>query len=118
MSSSSIAGVEMSCIPAFPTSFDGDGENADYQKIEKQIRHNNNIIKEIPKEYRIKKFDIEWDENQMEKLKSIIPLARDFALMVKENKLFKNVWICFSARSGPTVARRINRSKCCVRALI
>lgn len=24
---------------------------------------------------------------------SVIPLARDFALMVKENKLFKNVWI-------------------------
>lgn len=24
---------------------------------------------------------------------NVVPLARDFALMVKENKLFKNVWI-------------------------
>ena len=29
----------------------------------------------------------------MKSKKNVIPLARDFALMIKENKIFKNVWI-------------------------
>ena len=38
---------------------------------------------------------------------SVIPLARDFALMVKENKLFKNVWIFSDYIQGVDKTTRI-----------
>lgn len=38
---------------------------------------------------------------------SVIPLARDFALMVKENKLFKNVWIFSDYIQGADKTTRI-----------
>lgn len=38
---------------------------------------------------------------------SIIPLARDFALMIKENKLFKNVWIFSDYIQGAVKTTRI-----------
>ena len=41
---------------------------------------------------------------------SVIPLARDFALMVKENKLFKNVWIFSDYIQGVDKTTRIWRN--------
>lgn len=38
---------------------------------------------------------------------SVIPLARDFAIMVKENKLFKNVWIFSDYIQGADKTTRI-----------
>lgn len=38
---------------------------------------------------------------------SVIPLARDFAMMVKENKLFKNVWIFSDYIQGVDKTTRI-----------
>ena len=39
--------------------------------------------------------------------KNVIPLARDFALMIKENKLFKNTWIFSDYIQGTDKTTRI-----------
>src|SRR5699024_5986332 len=38
---------------------------------------------------------------------SVLPLARDFALMIKENKFFKNVWIFSDYIQGADKTTRI-----------
>lgn len=59
-------------IKSFWFKFGCDDENLDYQKIRVQLMHNNDIIDSIPKEQRIKKFNIDWDEEQMNELKNRI----------------------------------------------
>jgi hypothetical protein len=52
----------------------------DYDKQEKQIIHNNDIIKKMPLEMRIKRFEFNMDYNVVEELKVAILRAREYYL--------------------------------------
>ena len=63
--------------------FGCDEENPDYQRMSKQIDHNNNIINSIPKEKRVKTFVKEYNPIRIEFLKEHIEKAREYYQTIK-----------------------------------
>lgn len=53
-------------------------QNEDYQKISEQIEHNNEVIKSIPIEKRVKVFEFKYNEDVIAKLIQQIEKARNY----------------------------------------
>lgn len=66
--------------------FDGGDSNEDFKKAAEQIEHNNNLIYELPEKFRVKVFDIDYSQKDIDFLISQIEKGKT---LYKE--MFKNL---------------------------
>jgi hypothetical protein len=63
--------------------YNRNSQNEDYIKECEQIKKNNNLIKDLPIEKRVKKFEFDYDANYIETLKKKIEKAREYYKTLK-----------------------------------